>query len=85
MLEAKEELKLAKKRTKGYFLSIFLFLGIAIFALLFARISLFVVYTPFLNGGTIICGGIGLVDIGFYLFSRKIYLELKRENSELVG
>ena len=77
MLDQKEELKLAEKRTKAYFFSIFLFLGIAIFALLSARINIFDAYTSYLNGATIISGGIGLVDIGIYLFSRKMYIELK--------
>ena len=77
LLSQEEELKLAEKRTKGYLFSIFLFLGVAIIALLFARINRFETYTSYLNGITIISGGVGLVDIGIYLLSRKLYLDLK--------
>jgi len=77
MLDPKGELKLSEKRTKVYFFSIFLFLALAIIAFLLTRIDLFVAYTSFFNGGTIICGGVGFVQIGFYLYSRKMYLELK--------
>lgn len=78
-----EELKLAEKRTKVYLFSIFLFLGVAMVALLFARINRFEANTSYLNGATIISGGVGLVDIGIYLFSRKLYLDLKRGTTKI--
>jgi len=85
MLDSKEELKLAEKRTKGYFFSIFLFLGIAVVALLASRANLFSSYTSYLNGATLISGGVGLVDIGFYLFARKEYLKQKDRTKNSFG
>jgi hypothetical protein len=67
MMDPKVELRMAEKRTKVYFLSIFLFLGIALFAFLITRTAFLVSYSSYLRGVTVICGGVGLVDIGFYL------------------
>ena len=83
MLDPEEELELAEKRTKAYLLSIFLFLGIAVFALISSRINLFGNYTKYASGASIISGGIGLVDIGFYLFSRREYLKLKNRTRNI--
>jgi hypothetical protein len=80
MLDQDEELRLAEKRAKGYLFSIFLFLGIATFAFISTRINTLDAYTSYLNGATIIFGGTGLVDIGFYLFARREYLKQKNRS-----
>jgi hypothetical protein len=77
MPDQDEELRLAEKRTKGYLFSIFLFLGIAAFALFSIRINAFDAYTSYLDGAAIIFGCTGLIDIGFYLFARREYLKQK--------
>jgi hypothetical protein len=85
MLDPKEELKLAEKRTQGYLFSIFLFLGIAVLVLIISRANLSSSYTSYLNAATVISGGVGLVDIGLYLFARREYLKQKDGTEVNIG